>query len=144
MISLLQPAIDEAAALITVSGDWPSLLARPDEMARLLQNLLTNAIKFRVPGRRPEIAVSSSASAGHWHICVADNGVGIASGQAGRLFQVFQRLHSREAYEGTGVGLAICRRIVEHHGGKIRVESAGEGQGCRFLVDVPTGKDTTA
>ncbi|MFZ4538741.1 sensor histidine kinase [Propionivibrio sp.] len=68
---------------------------------------------------------------------VADNDVGVLPEQSGRLFQVFQRLQSRAAYEGTGIGLALCRKIAEHHGGKIWVESAGEGQGSRFCVELP-------
>jgi signal transduction histidine kinase len=85
----------------------------------------------------PEIIISSQSAGGAWHLSIADNGVGIAPGQIGRLFQVFQRLQSRIDYEGTGIGLAICRKIVEHHGGRIWVESAGEGQGSRFCVTLP-------
>ncbi|MCQ1547431.1 MAG: ATP-binding protein, partial [Candidatus Accumulibacter phosphatis] len=75
--------------------------------------------------------------AGNWYICIADNGIGIHPGQIARLFQVFQRLHSRAAFDGSGVGLALCRKIAEHHGGRIWAESAGEGQGSRFCVSLP-------
>ncbi len=133
----LRPAIAEAQAGLQVLGDWPRLRVRPDEFLRLLQNLIGNALKFRVAGRLPEIIISSQSAGGAWHLSIADNGVGIAPGQIGRLFQVFQRLQSRIDYEGTGIGLAICRKIVEHHGGRIWVESAGEGQGSRFCVTLP-------
>ncbi|HRD93080.1 MAG TPA: ATP-binding protein [Accumulibacter sp.] len=133
----LQPAIAEAQARISVRGRWPRALVCPDEMLRLVQNLIANAAKFRVAGRRPEIRVSSRVSDGNWLLTVADNGLGILPGQLGRLFQVFQRLQSRASYEGSGIGLALCRKIAEHHGGRVWAESPGEGQGSRFCVSLP-------
>jgi PAS domain S-box-containing protein len=133
----LRPAIAEAQADVQLLGDWPRLLVSPDEFLRLLQNLIGNALKFRLPGRLPEIKVSGEVVGKAWHLSVADNGVGIAAGQAGRLFQVFQRLQSRADYEGTGVGLALCRKIVERHGGQVWAESEGEGRGSRFQVVLP-------
>ncbi|MFZ4539777.1 PAS domain-containing sensor histidine kinase [Propionivibrio sp.] len=133
----LQPAVAEAQAEVRIDGDWPKIFVSPDEMLRLLQNLIGNALKFRVAGRPPVVTVSSESSGQTWRLCVADNGVGIPLEQSGRLFQVFQRLHSRGAYEGTGIGLALCRKIAEHQGGRITVESAGEGQGSRFCVELP-------
>ncbi|QKS30304.1 MAG: Phytochrome-like protein cph1 [Accumulibacter sp.] len=133
----LQPAIAEAGATINICGEWPRVFVRPDEMLRLLQNLIANAVKFRVPGRQPQVTVISRIVAAEWCLVVADNGVGIAPAQLGRLFQVFQRLQSRAAFEGSGVGLALCRKIAEHHGGRIWVESGGEGRGSRFCVAVP-------
>ena len=106
-------------------------------MLRLLQNLIANAVKFRFPGRRPEIAVISRPAGAEWNLVVADNGVGIAPAQLGRLFQVFQRLHSRAPFEGSGAGLALCRKIAEHHGGRIWAESDGDGSGSRFCVTLP-------
>jgi len=76
-------------------------------------------------------------------LCVADNGVGIIPDQIKRLFQVFQRLQLRTAYEGNGVGLALCRKIAEHHKGRIWAESAGEGQGSRFYVVLPVPQEET-
>ncbi|MFZ4539934.1 HDOD domain-containing protein, partial [Propionivibrio sp.] len=133
----LRPAIAEAQAEVHIEGLWPRLLVSPDEMLRLLQNLIGNALKFRVAGRQPQITVSSEVAGAYWRLCVADNGIGILPEQSGRLFQVFQRLQSRAVYEGTGIGLALCRKIAEHHGGKISVASAGEGLGSRFCVELP-------
>ena len=133
----LHPAISEARAWVCIEGEWPRVLVRRDEILRLLQNLIGNAIKFRVAGRKPEIQVESGVVDGQWRVSVADNGAGMIPGQVERLFQVFQRLHSRAEYEGSGVGLALCRKIAEHHNGRIWAESAGEGRGSRFCVALP-------
>lgn len=133
----LQPEIAEARADVHIEGEWPRIFVSPDAILRLMQNLIGNAIKFRVAGHKPEISVISGKFDNEWHFAVADNGVGIIPDQLGRLFRVFQRLQSRTSYEGTGVGLALCRRIVEHHHGRIWAESAGEGQGSRFNVALP-------
>lgn len=139
-LHFLTPDIEAAQADIQVSGDWPEVMASPDEMTRLLQNLLHNGIKYSKPGQRPAIRVSSELAAEQtfWEIRVCDNGIGIAPDQTGRLFHIFQRLHTRNDYEGHGVGLAICRKIVERHGGEIRVESDGDGKGCCFIFTLPT------
>lgn len=133
----LQPAIAEAEASVSVHGAWPRVFVRPDEMLRLIQNLVGNAAKFRVAGRTPVITIASRVIGGEWLLSVTDNGVGIHQGQVGRLFQMFQRLQSRATFEGSGVGLALCRKIVEHHGGRIWAESSGEGEGSRFCVVLP-------
>ncbi|MFA7278835.1 MAG: ATP-binding protein [Sterolibacterium sp.] len=133
----LEPAITEARADVRVLGDWPRVNVSPNETLRLLQNLIGNAVKFRVANRKPEITLTSSMTDTTWRVSVADNGTGMAPDQIGRLFQVFQRLHSRAEYEGTGIGLALCRKIVEHHQGRIWAESAGNGHGSRFCVELP-------
>jgi PAS domain S-box-containing protein len=114
--------------LPVVNGDRGMLI-------RLFQNLLVNAIKFRGE-RRPDIHISVAARPGWWLLGVRDNGIGIPPEQLERIFQVFTRLHSRREYPGTGIGLAICRKIVERHGGRIWVEST-PGQGSTFFFTLP-------
>jgi light-regulated signal transduction histidine kinase (bacteriophytochrome) len=133
----LQPAINEAQARLDISGDWPSIFVNHDEILRLMQNLIGNAAKFRVAGRTPEITITGKMGKNEWHLCVADNGIGLIPDQIKRLFQMFQRLQLRAVYEGNGVGLALCRKIVEHHKGRIWAESAGESQGSKFHVVLP-------
>ncbi len=142
-LQFLQPTITEAQAKLNIVGEWPPILVSHDEILRLLQNLIGNAVKYRIAGRTPEITVTSETSKNEWRLCVADNGVGIIPDQIKRLFQVFQRLQSREAYEGTGIGLALCRKIAEHHKGRIWAESAGEGKGSRFCVVLPVPQEET-
>ena len=142
-LQFLQPAIAEAQARVVVTGDWPRIMACHDEILRLLQNLIGNAAKYRIAGRIPEITVTSKMGKNEWRLCVADNGVGIIPDQIKRLFQVFQRLQLRTAYEGNGVGLALCRKIAEHHKGRIWAESAGEGKGSRFCVVLPVVREKT-
>jgi len=136
-LHFLQTSITESGAQLHLVGDWPAIFVSPDEMLRLLQNLIANAIKFRIDKQVPHITVTSTLSASHWRLCVADNGVGIQPDQIGRLFQVFSRLQSRIAFEGTGIGLALCRKIAEHHSGRIWAESAGVGRGSQFYVELP-------
>lgn len=133
----LQPAIAAAQAKLNITGEWPRILVSHDEILRLLQNLIGNAAKYRIAGRIPEITVSSGMVRNEWHLCVADNGVGIITNQIKRLFQVFQRLQSRADYEGAGIGLALCHKIAEHHKGRIWAESAGEGRGSKFRIVLP-------
>lgn len=133
----LSPAITEAKAEITITGDWPEVTASRDSFTRLFQNLIGNAVKYRTSDRTVQITVSVDDLGDCWRFSIADNGIGIDPSQFDRLFRVFQRLQSREHYEGTGIGLAVTRKIVEHHGGKIWVESTGEGQGCTFRFTLP-------
>lgn len=136
-LRFLNPAIHEAHASISITGTWPEIIARRDEFTRLMQNLIGNAIKYRSNERSPEIEISVAPDKLGWRFCVADNGIGIDPAQFERLFRVFQRLHTREKYEGTGIGLAVARKIVEHHGGRIWAESEGEGHGSRFCFILP-------
>ncbi len=136
-LAFLGPAIEEHGAQISVEGDWPRLVASRDELTRLLQNLIGNAVKYRVPERTPEITLNGELIEARWRVTIRDNGVGFDPAQAGRLFRVFSRLHARSQYEGSGVGLALCRRIVEHHHGTLWASSAGNGQGATFCFELP-------
>ena len=136
-LHFLQPLIADGSAQVTIEGEWPMLMASGDELMRLLQNLIGNALKYRLPDRPLVVQVRGELQGPNWRCCIEDNGIGIDPGQTHRLFQVFQRLHTREQYEGNGIGLAICRRIVERHGGSIWVHSGGEGQGSRFCFELP-------
>ena len=119
-----------------ISADrLPSLHAYPTELKLLLQNLITNAIKFRHPDRVPEIAIGASEENSHWRFMVKDNGIGIESQFLERIFIIFQRLHSRTKYEGSGIGLAHCKKIVELHGGSIWAQSQ-PGQGSQFYFTI--------
>src|SRR3954449_7564466 len=101
--------------LPTVEGDWVQL-------AQLFQNLIGNALKFRGT-EAPRVEIRGRAEADHWRFSVADNGIGIDSRNRDRVFEMFQRLHTRDAYPGTGVGLAIVKKIVNRHGGRIWVQA---------------------
>jgi len=137
----LNVAIDETGAIIT-HDPLPTVAADETQMIQLIQNLLGNAIKFR--GELPlEIQVGAERCAGSsrgeadtWLFSVRDNGIGIEPQYSERIFQIFQRLHSRHEYPGTGIGLAVCRRIVERHSGRIWVESTPD-QGSTFYFTLP-------
>jgi len=119
------------------AGHLPALPADRVQMRQLLQNLVANALKFRQPGRTPVVTIRAEpASGGRWRLEVADNGIGFDEKYLDRLFKPFERLHGREAYAGTGMGLSICRKIVARHGGEITARST-PGAGSRFLVTLP-------
>ena len=132
----LSVAIREAGALVT-NDELPTVVADETQLVQLLQNLVGNAIKFR-GGERPLVHVSAQPGATECVFAVRDNGIGIAPEYFERIFVIFQRLHARGEYPGTGIGLAVCRRIVERHGGRIWVESA-PGQGSTFYFALPKG-----
>ncbi len=123
-------------------GPLPTVEADRLQMRQLLQNLIGNAIKFRRPGIAPRVAVTASpAPRGDaddvvWELRVADNGIGIEPAHAGKIFKPFERLHGHASYEGSGLGLAVCARIVERHGGRIRVEGQ-PGVGTTLIVTIP-------
>jgi len=104
-------------------------------MKEVFQNLIQNAVKFNT-ARPPEVHVSAEQSGGEWVISVRDNGIGIDPKHFDRIFVIFQRLHARSDYPGTGIGLALCKKIVERHGGRIWVESQ-TGTGSVFCFSVP-------
>ncbi|MFA7279419.1 MAG: ATP-binding protein [Sterolibacterium sp.] len=140
-LDFLAPAIEEAQASIEIGGVWPRVYASRDEMTRLLQNLVGNAAHYHEPATPPRIEVNSLVTENVWRVSVRDHGIGIDPSQIDRLFHFFSRLQSRERFAGTGMGLALCRRIVEHHGGRIWAESAGAGQGSEFVFEIPVNVD---
>lgn len=131
----LQGAIEDADAKLTV-GRMPEVQGVPSMLRELLQNLVGNALKYRKRGHPVDVHVDAERRGGNWRIAVRDNGIGMDPEHRHRVFEVFQRLHGREEYAGTGVGLAICKKIVEHHGGEIGVESE-PGQGSTFWFTLP-------
>ena len=130
----LGKSIRESGARIT-SGRLPTLRAYPTELKLLFQNLIANSIKFRHPERIPEVAVSAIQENGKWQFAVSDNGIGIEKQSLDRIFIIFQRLHTRTQYEGSGIGLAHCKKIVEFHEGNIWAD-AEPGKGSRFFFTI--------
>jgi PAS domain S-box-containing protein len=137
----LSASIEESGATVTKT-DLPTLAVDPLQFGQLMQNLIANAIKYRAPGRSPEVTVSAVREEHAWHFAVRDNGIGIDPEYFDRIFIIFQRLHGKEDYEGTGIGLAICKKIVERHGGRIWVESE-PNNGSAFHFTVPDKKEDT-
>ncbi len=115
----------------------PCVQGNPSEITRLFQNLIGNAVKFTAADRPAEIAISVQPQGDFWRLIIADNGIGIPDDQRERVFGMFQRLHGHGQYEGTGIGLTACRRIVEHHGGSIEVLPQQGDQGCRIALTLP-------
>lgn len=130
----LQVLVTETKARVT-REKLPVVLGESSQLSQLFQNLLVNAIKFRRQDVSPEVHVKAQRLGATWLFSVRDNGIGIAPEHCERIFQIFQRLHNRQQYEGTGIGLAVCKRIVEFHGGRLRVESL-PGKGSTFLFDL--------
>jgi PAS domain S-box-containing protein len=131
----LASVIQTSGAHISISGSLPIVVCDAMQMAQLFQNLIGNAIKFRGENR-PEIAISARDEGSEWLVTVQDNGIGIPQKYGERVFIVFQRLHGHDKYGGVGIGLAICRKIIERHGGRIWVESE-PGQGAAFRFTLP-------
>lgn len=129
-------AIDESRAVVT-RGTLPVVMADGAQLGPLLQNLIGNAIKFRGE-EPPHVQVSAERRTNEWLFSVRDNGIGIDPQYAERIFVLFQRLHNKEEYPGTGIGLAVCKKIIERHGGRMWVESQS-GKGATFYFTLPDG-----
>jgi hypothetical protein len=137
----LSMVIEETQTVIH-RGPMPRVLGDATPLLQLIQNLIDNGIKFR-GSERPQITVTAELQGEEWRFCVRDNGIGIPPEHQDRVFKIFQRLHPREKYPGTGIGLAVCKKTVEHHGGRIWVESE-LGQGCAFYFTLPAVPDQIA
>jgi light-regulated signal transduction histidine kinase (bacteriophytochrome) len=130
----LGSAIKEAGANIK-TGELPMISGYKTELKQLFQNLIINAIKFRKKEVHPEIEIASHRVNGGYEFMIKDNGIGIPAEHSERIFIIFQRLHTRTEYEGSGIGLSHCKKIVELHGGKIWVKSKpGEGSAFHFTI----------
>jgi two-component system, LuxR family, sensor kinase FixL len=142
VVSDLEMRIQDASGRVDI-GTLPVILGDRGQMAQLFQNLIGNGLKFRKPGESPVVKIDSrletaASGAAGWQITVEDNGIGFDEKYRDRIFQIFQRLHGRNEYEGTGIGLAICRKIVDRHNGSITANSS-PGTGAKFVITLPDG-----
>jgi signal transduction histidine kinase len=137
----LEARLDQCGGRIDL-GDLPTIEADASQMRQVFQNLLGNALKFAAQGRPPivSVIVVDLALPGMTSIEIRDNGIGFDPAHAGRIFEPFERLHGRAEFEGTGIGLAICRRIVERHGGTISA-NAHPGEGASITMSLPIDAD---
>ena len=135
--SNLVTAIEESSAEVT-SDDLPTVYGDAGQLTQVFQTLLSNSIKFS-EDVTPEIHVGAERQNGHWKISVRDNAIGIEPQYQDKIFQIFQRLHTKSEYGGTGIGLAICKKIIERHGGSIWLES-GQPQGSKISFSFPESR----
>jgi light-regulated signal transduction histidine kinase (bacteriophytochrome) len=146
MASALEDALVNLAASIQesraeVTHDvLPVVPTRDGQIEHVFQNLIGNAVKYRRDGEPPRIHITAERLKDEWRIGVKDSGIGIAPEYKDRVFGIFKRLHNDQKYAGTGIGLAICQRIVESHGGRIWVESEGDGKGSTFYFTLPAAR----
>lgn len=139
VVSDLEVRLEQSGGRVEV-GELPTVLADPLQMRQVFQNLIGNALKFKKSGVAPVVRVMSKPKDGQHRIIVQDNGIGFEMQYAEKVFEIFQRLHGRSDYEGTGMGLAIVKKILERHVGNIRAESE-LGKGARFIVTLPNHQD---
>jgi light-regulated signal transduction histidine kinase (bacteriophytochrome) len=139
VLQQLKTSIEETKGVVT-HNILPSVFADHSQLEQLFQNLIANSLKFHGKDL-PKIHISAEEDVNHWIFSVADNGIGIDSQYSERIFLIFQRLHTCVEYPGTGIGLAICKKIIEHHGGRIWVKSA-VGNGCTFFFTIPKIKES--
>jgi len=130
----LATSIEETAAEI-LAADLPAVRANSVPLVHLFQNLISNALKYR-SGQTPRLEISAKEDGDYWRFAVQDNGIGIPKEFQSQIFGIFKRLHNRSEYPGTGIGLAICQKVVEQYGGRIWVESE-PGYGSTFFFTLP-------
>jgi len=140
VISDLEVRIEQTAGIVNTS-DLPSIEADSTQMHQLFQNLIGNALKFHKPNIHPVVTISAQKNEDRCEITIADNGIGFDQKYSDRIFTIFQRLHGRHEYEGTGIGLAVCRKIIDRHGGTITAVSEPE-HGAKFIISLPTKQNT--
>ena len=138
----LEAQVDQAGAVVEV-GELPTISADALQMRQLMQNLISNAIKFHREGVAPEVSIDASIADAEMQLTVRDNGIGFEPQYSRRIFRVFERLHGRGEYPGTGIGLALCRKIAERHGGTV-IADAKLGEGATFTVTLPLHHDDDA
>jgi PAS domain S-box-containing protein len=136
-LSNLATAIQESEGVVTYEA-LPTVVADPTQLLQVFQNLIGNAVKYRAE-RPPEVHIGVEQRTGEWEFAVCDNGIGIDPQYFERIFGIFQRLHTRTEYPGTGIGLALCKKIIECHGGRIWVASQ-PGKGSTFFFTIPGGR----
>jgi signal transduction histidine kinase len=137
----LAESIAESGASVT-HGPLPTVFGDPVLLATALQNLVGNAIKFRRPGVTPKVRITAADEGDEWVFTCEDNGIGVEPEYADRIFTIFQRLHSRDAYPGTGIGLAMVRKIIEYHGGRVWLDTVSAGPGSKFRFTLPKNPPT--
>ncbi|MFC4012307.1 ATP-binding protein [Nonomuraea purpurea] len=135
----LSATIADAEATVT-GGELPEVVGNRLQLTQLFQNLIENALKFR-SDEAPVVRVEARRDDGFWEFSCSDNGIGVEPKYADRIFLIFQRLHPRDVYPGTGIGLALCRKIVEYHGGQLWLDGDAEGPGATFRWTLPAAGD---
>ena len=141
-ISDLQDRIKKEEGTVIVQPSLPTVMADETHMRQLFQNLISNALKFHSPDRKPIVEVTAKKEGDTYRFWVKDNGIGIDKKYQDKVFAVFQRLNAKQAYEGTGIGLSVCKKIVERYGGTIEIESQ-LGVGTTFIISLPIEKEVT-
>ena len=136
VLQLNQSLITEKNATISLDLKTPYISGDRSKLLQLLQNLITNSVKFHRKEEPPKVVISSHVEKDNWVFNIKDNGIGIEPTYFNKIFLLFKRLHGKEEFEGTGIGLSLCKKIVEMHGGKIWVNSA-LGQGATFSFSIP-------
>ncbi|WP_231610566.1 ATP-binding protein, partial [Rhodococcus sp. CX] len=136
----LAAVVEDTGARIERPERLPEVDGDPTLLSMLWQNLIGNALKFSRPDTEPRVVITAEQDGDMCRICVQDNGIGVPEEFAEKIFVIFQRLHAREEYSGTGIGLSLCKKIVEYHGGEIRLDP-GSDTGARFCFTLPVAEN---
>ncbi|HZP15699.1 MAG TPA: ATP-binding protein, partial [Nocardioides sp.] len=142
VVASLASRITETRGQVIVHGPLPVVPAEETQLGQVFQNLLTNSLKFVASDRAPVVEVAAERVGGEWLFSVTDNGIGIDPRHRERIFGMFKRLHGRDEYPGTGIGLALVKKIVERRRGRIGVEDNPAGPGSRFWFSIPARQET--